>query len=210
MLLTILTVFILQFLLELPDKTMIAMIYMGTRARPLNVFIGGAVAFTVHMGIAVGAGGLLTLLPQTPKEIIIATLFLVGAFYLLFVSEKEEEEEGEKEAQAEHPGKRWREMGTAFSVIFIGEFGDLTQIQAANLTVKYNDITKYPELAHGHGALAVFIGSSIALVLISFLGAFGGKALVRVLPLAKIRKIGGVVFLGMGIYTILQIFHVLH
>ena len=202
MLKVILIVFLLQFLLELPDKTMIAMIYMGTRARPLNVFIGGAVAFTVHMAIAVGAGGLLTLLPHTPKEIVIATLFLVGAFYLLFVSEKEEEEEGEKEAQAEHPGKRWREMGTAFSVIFIGEFGDLTQIQAANLTVKYHDVVD--------GALAVFIGSSLALILIAFLGAFGGKALVRILPLAKIRKIGGVVFLGMGIYTILQIFHVLH
>jgi len=181
---------------------MIAMIYMGTRARPLNVFIGGALAFTVHMGIAVGAGGLLTLLPQTPKEIVIATLFLVGAFYLLFVSEKEEEEEGEQEAQAEHPGKRWHEMGTAFSVIFIGEFGDLTQIQAANLTVKYREVA--------NGALAVFIGSSLALILIAFLGAFGGKALVRILPLAKIRKIGGVVFLGMGIYTILQIFHVVH
>ena len=202
MLKVILIVFLLQFLLELPDKTMIAMIYMGTRARPLNVFIGGAVAFTVHMGIAVGAGGLLTLLPQTPKEIVIATLFLVGAFYLLFVSEKEEEEEGEKEAQAEHPGKRWREIGTAFSVIFIGEFGDLTQIQAANLTVKYHEVV--------NGALAVFIGSSLALVLISFLGAFGGKALVRILPLAKIRKIGGVVFLGMGIWTIIQIFQSHH
>ncbi len=202
MLKVILIVFLLQFLLELPDKTMIAMIYMGTRARPLNVFIGGAVAFTIHMAIAVGAGGLLTLLPHTPKEIIIATLFLVGAFYLLFVSEKEEEIEGEKEAQAEHSGKRWREMGTAFSVIFIGEFGDLTQIQAANLTVKYHDVVD--------GALAVFIGSSLALILIAFLGAFGGKALVRVLPLAKIRKIGGVVFLSMGIWTIVQIFQSHH
>ena len=201
MLKVVLIVFALQFLLELPDKTMIAMIYMGTRARPLNVFIGGAVAFTVHMGIAVAAGGLLTLLPQTPKEIVIALLFLAGAYYLLFVPEKEEEE-GEKDAQAEHPGKRWREMATAFSVIFIGEFGDLTQIQAANLTVKYHDVT--------NGSLAVFIGSSLALIAISFLGAFGGKALVRILPMAKIRKIGGVVFLGMGVYTVLQIFHVFH
>jgi len=198
----VLIVFALQFLLELPDKTMIAMIYMGTRARPLNVFIGGAVAFTIHMGIAVAAGGLLTLLPKTPKEIVIALLFLAGAYYLLFVPEKEEEEEGEKDAQAEHPGKRWREMATAFSVIFIGEFGDLTQIQAANLTVKYHDVS--------NGSLAVFIGSSLALIAISFLGAFGGKALVRILPMAKIRKIGGVVFLGMGVYTVLQIFHVFH
>lgn len=210
MLKVVLIVFALQFLLELPDKTMIAMIYMGTRARPLNVFIGGAVAFTIHMGIAVAAGGLLTLLPQTPKEIVIALLFLAGAYYLLFVPEKEEEEEGEKDAQAEHPGKRWREMATAFSVIFIGEFGDLTQIQAANLTVKYNNAQVHPDLAHGVGALSVFIGSSLALIFISFLGAFGGKALVRILPMAKIRKIGGVVFLGMGVYTVLQIFHVFH
>ena len=202
MLKVVLIVFALQFLLELPDKTMIAMIYMGTRARPLNVFIGGAVAFTIHMGIAVAAGGLLTLLPKTPKEIVIALLFLAGAYYLLFVPEKEEEEEGEKDAQAEHPGKRWREMATAFSVIFIGEFGDLTQIQAANLTVKYHDVS--------NGSLAVFIGSSLALIAISFLGAFGGKALVRILPMARIRKIGGVVFLGMGVYTVLQIFHVFH
>ena len=127
---------------------------------------------------------------------------MAGAYYLLFVPEKEEEEEGEKDAQAEHPGKRWREMATAFSVIFIGEFGDLTQIQAANLTVKYHDVS--------NGSLAVFIGSSLALIAISFLGAFGGKALVRILPMAKIRKIGGVVFLGMGVYTVLQIFHVFH
>ena len=210
MLKVILICFALQFLLELPDKTMIAMIYMGTRAKPLNVFIGGAIAFTIHMAIAVGAGGLLTLLPQTPKEIVIALLFLVGAFYLLFVPEKEEEEEGEKEAQAEHAGKSWREMATAFTVIFIGEFGDLTQIQAANLTVKYNDVVKYPDLAHGQGALAVFIGSSIALIAIAFMGAFGGKFLVRVLPLATIRKVGGVVFLGMGVWTVLQILHVFH
>ena len=184
----------LQFLLELPDKTMIAMIYMGTRAHPLPVFLGGALAFIAHMGIAVGAGSLLTLLPHTPKEIVIATLFFVGAAYLLFKSEQEEEEEGEREAQAEHRGKRFREALTAFSVIFVGEFGDLTQIQAANLTVKYHD------------PLAVFIGSSVALTLIAFMGAFGGRYLVRVLPLATIRKIGGVVFAGMGIWTVIQIF----
>ena len=71
----------------------------------------------------------------------------------------------------------------------------MTQIQAANLTVKYHD------------PLAVFIGSSVALTLISFMGAFGGRYLVRVLPLATIRKIGGVVFAGMGIWTVIQIFH---
>lgn len=194
MLKVFLIVFGLQFLLELPDKTMIAMIFMGTKARPLMVFAGGAVAFTLHMAIAVGAGSLLTLLPHTLKESIIAMLFLGGAAYLLFVSEEEEEAEGEREAQPEHRGRALREAATAFTVIFVGEFGDLTQIQAASLQARYKD---WP---------IVFTASSLALITIAFIGAFGGKQLARIVPLSVIRKLGGLVFGGLGLYTLINIF----
>jgi len=56
-------IFALMFVLELPDKTMVAIIVMSTRARSLSIALGAAAAFLVQMGIAVGAGGLLTLLP---------------------------------------------------------------------------------------------------------------------------------------------------
>jgi putative Ca2+/H+ antiporter (TMEM165/GDT1 family) len=145
------------------------------------------------MGIAVAAGGLISLLPVRAKDAVVAALFLGGAAYLLLVRESSVEKEGEKEAQAERAATRMREILTAFTVIFIGEFGDLTQIQAANFSAKT------------HQPLEVFIAGSLALVGVSFLGAYGGKMLQRFVPLAKIRLLGGLIFLGLGIYTLVQL-----
>ncbi|MBW4029582.1 MAG: TMEM165/GDT1 family protein [Acidobacteria bacterium] len=186
---SLLGIFALIFVLELPDKTMIATIVMSSRARPLAVAVGASAGFVVQMAIAVGAGGLLTLLPAHLKEVIVGLLFLGGAAYLLLVPEKKQEEEGAREAAGERPSTWRREALTAFSVIFLGEFGDLTQIQAANFAAKL------------HQPLEVFAACSLSLICVAFLGAFAGRALQRVIPLAKIRIGGGLIFLGLGIYT---------
>lgn len=177
-------------LAELPDKTMIATLIMGTRVRPLYVWIGASIGFVVQMAIAVLAGKLLLLLPHTALEIVVTILFFAGAAYLLFVSEDEEEEKGEKEAEAEKPGTGMKVVFAAFWVIFLAEFGDLSQILVANLTAKTGD------------PWATFTGASIALVAVAGLGAFGGKALLRILPLALLRKGSGLVLLGFGLYSL--------
>ena len=90
----ILGVFAVIFLAELPDKTMIATLIMGSRSRPLLVWIGVTAAFGVHAALAVVAGRLIALLPHTLVEAITALLFAGGAAYLLLVSEEEEVIEG--------------------------------------------------------------------------------------------------------------------
>jgi Ca2+/H+ antiporter, TMEM165/GDT1 family len=187
----ILGVFGLIFVAELPDKTMIATLIMGSRSRPVLVWIGASAAFVFHAALAVIAGGLLAKLPHAWVEGVTAVLFAAGAAYLLFVPEKEEEEEGEAEAASAPSGLR--PVATAFAVIFVGEFGDLTQILTANLAAKYND------------PLAVFIGAAGALIAVAALGAFGGRALLRVLPLAVIRKAGGVLLAGFAVYTLVTL-----
>jgi putative Ca2+/H+ antiporter (TMEM165/GDT1 family) len=172
---------------------MIATIVMSTRARSSSIVIGASAGFVVQMGIAVGAGGLLTLLPVHVKDIIVAVLFLGGAGYLLFSHDETAEEKGTREAAREQESSRWREIATAFSVIFLAEFGDLTQIQAANLTIKT------------HQPLEIFLAASIALVCVSFIGAYGGALLQRVVPLRWIRWGGGLIFLGLGIYTLVTL-----
>jgi putative Ca2+/H+ antiporter (TMEM165/GDT1 family) len=189
----LLGIFALMILLELPDKTMVAMIVMSTKARPMSIVIGASTAFVVQMGIAVLAGGLLTLLSPRVKDLVVGLLFLGGAAYLLFVSEDRVVVEGEQVGARERAGPRWREITTAFSVIFIGEFGDLTQIQAANFS------------ARTHRPLEVFLAASLALVTVSFIGAYGGRLLQRVLPLKKIRLSGGIVFAGLGVYTFVKL-----
>lgn len=187
-------IFALMFLLELPDKTMVATIVMSTRARPSSIVLGASAGFVVQMGLAVAAGSLLTLLPAHVKDLVVALLFLGGAAYLLLSSEEGAEKEGTREGQVEHAASRWREITTAFVVIFVGEFGDLTQIQAANFSAKT------------HQPLEVFVAASLALVLVSFVGAYGGQLLQRVVPLKKIRLAGGVVFAGLGVYTLVKLF----
>ena len=190
---TFLGIVALMFVLELPDKTFLATVIMATRARPLMVVIGGSAALVIQMGIAVGAGTLLTFFPVHWKDLIVGVLFLGGAAYLLFVSESEEEEKGRREAAIETAATRWKEITTAFVVLFIGEFGDLTQIQAANFEAKL------------HQPLEVFLASSLALVAVSFLGAYSGRALQRIIPLGRIRLGGGLIFAGLGIATIVSL-----
>ena len=67
---------------ELPDKTFVATLVLSTRFAPLWVWIGVSAAFAVQTTIAVAAGQLLALLPQTPVQLVTAALFALGAFLM--------------------------------------------------------------------------------------------------------------------------------
>jgi putative Ca2+/H+ antiporter (TMEM165/GDT1 family) len=184
------TVFGLVALAELPDKTMIANIVMGSRGSPLPVWVGSTSAFALHVALAVAAGRFLTLLPHRPLEIVIAVLFGLGAIYLLLVPDKSEERRGERAAVGLPETPPWRVAVGAFGVIAIGEFGDLTQLLVVNLEARY----KAP--------VSVYVGAFLALAGVAAIGAFSGRALIRVLPLSVIRRIGGIALLGFCAYSI--------
>jgi Ca2+/H+ antiporter, TMEM165/GDT1 family len=178
----------LMVLAELPDKTMVATVVMASRSRPLPVWVGAASAFTVHAAIAVVAGSLLARLPHRLVETVTAVLFGLGAAYLLIKRETTEIAEGEDEG-SKMPTARRVALG-AFGVIFIGEFGDLTQILAANLAAKYHD------------PWSVFIGAAAGLAAVSGIAVIGGRAVVRVVPLTVIRKTAGVLLAGLCAYSV--------
>ncbi len=188
------TVFVVILLSELPDKSMIATLVMGSRSNPLLVWIGASTAFLFHTVLAVVAGRLLLLLPHTTLEIIITALFIAGALYLLFVPEKNETEKGEDEAEGERAANTaFRVVATSFGVILVGEFGDITQLLTVNLVARY------------HNPLSVGLGAGLALLADAALAAFAGRALLRVLPVRTIRIAGGLVFLGFAgatLYTL--------
>jgi len=186
----VVTVFCFTALAELPDKTMIATLVMGSRGRPFLVWLGASAAFACHVTLAVVAGRLLELLPHRVLEGVVTVLFVAGALYLLLVPERTAEAEGEREAAAERTSSAWKVLSTAFVVVGIGEFGDLTQLLLVNFT------------AHYHQPASVFVGGLAALVTMAALGAFGGRALLAVLPESTIRRVGGVALLGFAGYTI--------
>jgi putative Ca2+/H+ antiporter (TMEM165/GDT1 family) len=186
----VLATFALVGLAELPDKTMIATVVMGSRARPLLVWIGASGAFAVHVSLAVAAGRLLELLPHRTLDAVVTVLFLAGATYLLFVPERAEVAKGTAEGEAERPGAPWSVVATAFGVVLVGEFGDLTQLLTVNLVARF------------HQPYSVLTGALGALIVVSALGAFGGRALLRVVTVGSVRRVGGVVLLGFAAYSI--------
>jgi Ca2+/H+ antiporter, TMEM165/GDT1 family len=131
------TVFAVIFTAELPDKTALASLILGSRYRPLYVFAGVAAAFAVHAGLAIGAGSLLALLPRRPVEVVVAALFALGAVLLL---RGRHDHDGDEHVEL-HGGQPsfWRVAWTSFAVILVAEFGDLTQIATASLAARYHD-----------------------------------------------------------------------
>lgn len=77
------TVFAIVLPAELPDKTALASLVLGTRYRACWVFAGVAAAFTLHVAVAVTAGRLLALLPHQVVQGLVTALFTLGAVLLL-------------------------------------------------------------------------------------------------------------------------------
>lgn len=169
---------------ELPDKTFIAGLIMATRSRPMAVWAGSATALVAQAGLAVGAGRLVAFLPRRATDVVVALAFLGGAIYLLAVGEKSEEAKGARLAAG---SSRWHRVAlTAAAVVFVAEWGDVTQIAMVGLT------------ARSRAPLSVFFGSALALVAVSGLAALAGKTLARRVPLQLVRRIGGVVLAALA------------
>ena len=186
------TVFVVIFLSELPDKTALASLMLGSRYRPAWVFAGVAAAFAVHVGLAIAAGSLLALIPHRPLEIVVAVLFAMGAVLLLRGRHESADEHVELHGRA--PGFR-RVAWTSFAVILVAEFGDLTQVATASLAARYHD------------PLPVAAGAVLALWAVAGLAIAGGRGLLKVIPLRWITRIAAAVMLvlaGISLATALS------
>ena len=182
------TVFAVIFLAELPDKTALASLILGSRYRPSYVFAGVASAFAVHVGLAIAAGSLIALLPHRPLEIVVAVLFAAGAVLLLRGRHADNDDE-HVELHGREPSF-WRVAWTGFAVIIVAEFGDLTQIAIATLAARYHD------------PLSVGVGAAVALWAVAALAIAGGRSLLKVIPLTWITRIAASIMLVMAGFSV--------
>ena len=161
------TVFTVIFLLELPDKTALAALLLATRHRPLPVFLGAAAAFVIQSAVAVAAGSLLSLLPREPIRIGAGLLFF-GMAALLIRRNLRKDEADEERAVEQEEARHRRPFITAFSVVFVAEWGDLTQLATAALQARYQQ----PVVVFVAATLALWAVCAIAVALGNRLGAW--------------------------------------
>jgi Ca2+/H+ antiporter, TMEM165/GDT1 family len=183
-------VFPLIFFGELPDKSMFASVVLATKGNPAAVWLGAAAAFAVHVTIATTAGMAAVLLfPRRVLEGIVAAMFLAGAVLLAHEARRDyKNANGESEAVVSAPPVG-RTVMTAFVVIFIGEWGDLTQILTANLAAQYRS------------PLSVGLGALLGLWSVTALAVTGGRWLRQVANFALIRALMAVLLTVLAAYA---------
>lgn len=81
----------------------------------------------------------------------------------------------------------WRTWLATFTLVFLAELGDKTQLATMLLTAQ----TRAP--------LAVFLGAAAALVAGTLLAVAAGEAVARVLPLKYVKTAAGVAFIAIGV-----------
>lgn len=80
----------------------------------------------------------------------------------------------------------WKLLATTFGTLFVAELGDKTQLACMLMTAK------------SQKPWTVFLGSSLALVLVSFLGVMFAQFICQYVSPTIIKKIAAVAFVAMG------------
>lgn len=87
----------------------------------------------------------------------------------------------------------WKTFLTAFLTIFLAELGDKTQLAAITMTAKSN------------APLAVFLGASLGLILVTILAVLFGTFVTQYVPTDLLQKIVAVAFILIGVLMLFKV-----
>jgi Ca2+/H+ antiporter, TMEM165/GDT1 family len=182
------TVFGVIFVAELPDKTALAALVLATRNKAMPVFFGAALGLTMQSLIAVGAGSLLAQLPARYVQIGSGVVFL-GCAILMWIRPPEE---ADHDGEAKPATGFWKTLWTVFAVVFIAEFGDLTQIGTAAFEAKY------------HSWVVILLASMLALWCVAAIAVFVGNRAGKLLNPRITQKVAAAIFAGIGVVLVIR------
>ncbi len=174
---------------ELPDKTAFAALLLATRRSPWAVFVGGAAAFVVQTLVAVCFGSLLGLLPARIVHGLAGGLFLVLAAVMWLRHQESETEPIQGGASA----RFWSQAWASFVVIFLAEWGDLTQFSTAALAAKFRD------------PVTIFASAVLALWAVTALAVLLGNRAKAWIKADSLQKIAAAAFAVVGVVLLVGV-----
>ena len=80
----------------------------------------------------------------------------------------------------------------AFGMLFLAELGDKTQLAVFTLVTQYNK------------PLPIFLGASLALILVTLIGTLFGNLVAKYIPPAYLKLVAGILFVGIGIFVLIE------
>ena len=178
------TIFVAEWL---GDKNLYTITSFTMRFRALYVFCGFTVAFMIKMGVAVLVGQAITELPTNLLSITSTVTFFIAALVIWYRRNDDQEI-----TPAQKSGNFPKVTLTAFAAILFSEWGDVGQIMAATLTVKY----RLP--------LVVWIGATLALISKGLLALLIGHSLRNRIPVSILRPVCASLCVIMGIISAVE------
>jgi Ca2+/H+ antiporter, TMEM165/GDT1 family len=179
--------FLAIFVVELPDKTFLATLVLATKYRPILVWIGVGLAFTVQTIVAVLLGHAVSFLPEDVVRLAAGVMFLLGAIILIREGRSHQAAEGEDVETKDVHGLQ--AVIASFLVLFAAEWGDLSQLLTISLVAKYE------------APVEVFIGALGALLVVSGLAVVAGRQLQKFVKLHVLHYVGAGVCLVLAAIT---------
>lgn len=171
-----LSTFALIALAEIGDKSQLVCMALAARHRHWPVLLGATTAFVILNALAVLFGASIAAwVPERLMAGIVAAMFAAFGFHALL-----NQDDGDSEDVIEKPGHGV--FFTTLLLILVAEFGDKTQIAVAGL-------------AGSMASMPVWVGATVALVMVSALGVWAGRTVLQRLPLHWLHRAGGAVFL---------------
>ena len=179
------TTFLLIAAAEIGDKSQLVCMTLAARHKALPVLLGAIAAFSLLNTLAVVFG--VAIASWLPSYIVAASVALLFAVFGIHALRYEEEDEDTEVTEKSGRGV----FLTTFLLITVAEFGDKTQLAVVALSS-----TTAP--------VAVWLGSTVALVFTSGLVIIAGRTLLQKMPLALLHKLSGGFFLLLAAFAAYQ------
>ncbi|MBI2442735.1 MAG: TMEM165/GDT1 family protein [Candidatus Levybacteria bacterium] len=175
----ILIPFLTILLAEFFDKSQLTILLLASKTKHhLSLLFGALLAFSLVDGLAILLGAwIASVVPELLIKSLSGAIFIIfGIMMLLSKREKEQTPASSKKGA----------FLASFSLIFLSEWGDKTQIAAGAFATRFSP-------------LFVFIGVIAAMVALSVLAIVVGNVLVKKIPTDNVHKIAGVLFILLGL-----------
>ncbi|HTF98277.1 MAG TPA: TMEM165/GDT1 family protein [Cellvibrio sp.] len=174
---------------EIGDKTQLLALLLAARyGRPWAISAGVLVATLVNHALSAWLGAALAdAIPSQWISWIVGISFIGIGLWLLFP-----DKEDEQQSRFAHYGPF---LATLF-LFFIAEIGDKTQIATVILAAKYStDLLM---------TVAVIAGTTLGMLIANIPVIFAGKWIMNRLPMKLAHKAACVIFISLGIITLLS------
>jgi putative Ca2+/H+ antiporter (TMEM165/GDT1 family) len=168
------------------DKSLYTIGTLASRYRITPIFWGSTIAFMIKMMSAVLFASLINHLPEWATVLLNVVTFL-GIGLIIWNKSRAVKE------NSPYPERTWLGVAsTSFAGILLTEWGDIGQLTAANLALKYH----YP--------LVIWLGAVTAMMTKGILIMFFGSSLKKILPPDFLRYLGTACCLLMAILSLIQ------